>query len=327
MIRSVLVPLDGSPLAEQALPPAAAIARAFRAKLRLVMVHQPLPAPRSPEQTRIYVSAELGLRRAERVYLRRQAQGLRAENRLAVVTVTLDDAVPEAIARYARATDVGLVAMTTHGRGPLSRLWLGSVADELVRTLAVPILLIRPREGQPASAFAPGQRILVPLDGSALGEAALEPAAELATRLELGLTLVHVVEPPVLMGDGAAVYPVSLATEWVNLRRRESEEYLGRVAEPLRARGLEVDTLTVVRGGVADAVLELAHAADVALVALSTHGRGGLQRLLLGSVADKLVRAAERPVLVVRPTGAKRARPARRTLGARRRQRSPRARR
>jgi nucleotide-binding universal stress UspA family protein len=302
MIRSIVVPLDGSPFAEHALPAAVAIARACRAKLRLVTVHEPPAPPLAADDAAIYVQVDVGLRRAERVYLKDQASKVRKAGVALVVTALLDPPVAEALAEHAAARGADLVVMTTHGRGPLTRLWLGSVADELIRRIAVPVLLIRPREGAPDPIPTPGRRILLPLDGSPIGEAAVSPAAELAERLDLGLRLVQVVVPPPLVGVAPAVFPADLDDE-VELHRREAEDYLEDVAAGLRERGLSVETAAIVYGSVADALLELARGDDVALAALSTHGRGGLQRLLLGSVADKLVRSAERPVLVVRPVG------------------------
>jgi nucleotide-binding universal stress UspA family protein len=303
VIRSVLVPLDGSPFAEQALPLAATIARAFRTKLRLVTVHAPPAPPASPDQARTYAVLDVQLRRAERAYLVTQAERLRKEGPITVVTFVLDDPVAAAIAEHARGNGVALVVMTTHGRGALSRFWMGSVADELIRTLTIPVLLIRPREGMPAPLPVPDHRIVVPLDGSALGETALEPAAELAERMRLGLTLLQVVLPPALPGDDPMVFPVPLAAELLESKQRESEDYLASVARRLRARELMVDIAVKIGASVTDVILEMARAEDVALVAMSTHGRGGLQRLLLGSVADKVIRAGERPVLVTRAMG------------------------
>jgi nucleotide-binding universal stress UspA family protein len=305
MIRSIVVPLDGSPFAEHALPTTVAIARACRAKLRLVTVHQPPPPPLAADDAAIYLQVDVGLRRAERVYLKEQASKVRKAGVAQVVTALLEPPVAESLAEYAAARGGDLVVMTTHGRGPLTRLWLGSVADELIRRIAVPVLLIRPREGAPDPIPAPGRRILLPLDGSPIGEAAVPPAAELAEGLRLGLRLVQVVVPPPLVGVVPAAFPPDLDDE-VELRRREAEDYLEDVATGLRERGLSVETAAIIYGSVADALLELARGDDVALTAVSTHGRGGLQRLLLGSVADKLVRSAERPVLVVRPVGSAR---------------------
>jgi nucleotide-binding universal stress UspA family protein len=302
MIRSVLVPLDGSDFAEQALPLAATIARACRAKVRLVTVHEPPPPSLAADSARVYAAVDLELRRGERAYLAEQAKRLRAEG-LTAVTFVLEDPVAEAIAEHARTTGVGLVVMTTHGRGLLSRFWVGSVADELIRTLAVPVLLVRPREGAQLPLPAPNERILVPLDGSPLGEAAIAPAAELAEPIGMTMALVHVIQPQAAVGDKPMFVPFAPGDEIVESEREAGERYLAGVAEALRARGLRVETAVIVHRPVAEVILELARSDDVAMVALSTRGRGGLQRLLLGSVTDKVVRAGERPVLVVRPTG------------------------
>jgi nucleotide-binding universal stress UspA family protein len=302
MIRSILVPLDGSPFSEQALPLAVTIARLYQAEFRLVLVHVPPPAPLAADDARLYVTVDLQRRDTERAYLEQLAGRIRTQEKLTVVAVMLDDPIADAIVEQARAAGAGLIVMTTHGRGSLSRLWLGSVADELIRTLTVPVLLFRPREGKPAPIPASGQRILLPLDGSPAGEAAIAPAADLGERLGLGLTLVQVVPPQAMVGEAPVFVPFAPADELVEILRRESEAYLARVAEPLCARGLRVNTTVVVFRPVAEALLELARAEEVAMVAVSTHGRRGLQRVLLGSVADKLIRAGERPVLVVRPT-------------------------
>jgi nucleotide-binding universal stress UspA family protein len=317
MFRSVLVPLDGSPFAEHALPTATAIAKASRAKLQLVKVHEPPPPPLAADDAGLFLEADLQVRRDERVYLRQQASRARAEAGLRVVTEVLDDPVGEAIVEYAQRSGTDLIVMTTHGRGPLSRLWLGSVADQVIRRATVPVLLIRPREGAPDPVPEPGQHVLVPLDGSSLGEAALEPAAELAERLELALTLVQVVLPPPLIGDAMQVYPPPDADERIRLRVREAEDYLEDLADQLRDRGLVVETVAVVHRSVVDALLDLTRVGDFALVAISTQGHGGIQRFLLGGVADKLVRSAELPVLVVRPTGRTKTRRAPAVAGAR----------
>lgn len=319
MVRSVLVPLDGSPFAEHALPTATVIAKACRAKLQLVKVHEPPPPPVAADEAGLFLEADLQVRRDERAYLRQQASRIRAQAGLRITTEVLDDPIAAAIVQYAQRTGTDLIVMTTHGRGPLSRLWLGSVADQVIRRATMPVLLIRPREGAPDPVPERGQQVLVPLDGSSIGEAAVEPAAELAERLELGLTLVQVVLPPPLIGDAIAVYPPPDADERIRLRMREAEDYLDDVAEPLRERGLVVVTVAVAHRSVVDALLDLLRVGDFAMVAISTQGEGGIQRFLLGGVADKLVRSAERPVLVVRPTG--RAKPRRAPVAVRARSR------
>ncbi|HEU4524197.1 MAG TPA: universal stress protein, partial [Gemmatimonadales bacterium] len=149
--RSILLPLDGSPFAEQAIPWAAAIARKARARLRLVFAHQPpVPPPRDQSSMRLYTRIELAVRKSERDYLRGAAARIRKSGGIQLATATLTGAPGPALAEYAREVGTDLVVMTTHGRGGLQRMWLGSVADHLVRSLEIPLLLIRTGESAPA---------------------------------------------------------------------------------------------------------------------------------------------------------------------------------
>ena len=200
----------------------------------------------------------------------------------------------DSILERARTGKADLIVMTTHGRGPLSRFGLGSVADELIRRAPMPVLLVRPSEKAPGIIPEPVlDNILIPLDGSALAEQVLEPALELARLMEARCSLLRVVESRSSPGDGTPGGPPEKA---------QAEAYLEHVAGRLREQGLQVRTRVVVARHAAEAILEEAEAQASNLIALATHGRGGLKRLLLGSVADKLVRGATSPVLVYRPT-------------------------
>jgi nucleotide-binding universal stress UspA family protein len=207
----------------------------------------------------------------------------------------------------AEALGVDLVVLTTHGRGPLGRFWLGSVADALVRRLPVPALLVRPQEGAPAAEAV--RHILVPLDGSPLAEQILEPAAALAELTGAAVTLLRVVGP--VPPPGAEV-PDGLIEEAVQQLLEKTAELQERVnagasqgletaAARLRERGLVVQTRVAVADAPAPAILDAAREVGADLIALATHGRRGLKRLLLGSVADKVVRGGTLPVLLLRP--------------------------
>jgi nucleotide-binding universal stress UspA family protein len=194
-----------------------------------------------------------------------------------------------------------LVVMATHGLGPLSRFWLGSVADALVRTANVPLLLLRPSEQPPPVAVAPSFRhIMIPLDGSDLAEQALEPALQLGQLMEADYTLLRVVKPVVML-DPHLEWPALNGTNETLTRQAldEAQAYLDRTADRLHAQGLTVKTCVVLHTYPADAILEEARKVDV--IALATHGRGGFRRLLLGSVADKVLRGGTTPMLVCRP--------------------------
>jgi len=299
----IVVPLDGSPFAEHALPCAAAIARATRARLRLVLVHRLPPPPTDRESLRIYTSLEVAVRKSQRAYLREVATRLRQGWGLQVTSVSPDGPIGPTLIRYLDELGADLVVMATHGRGALGRAVLGSVADRVVRTAGVPVLLVRPpgEEPPPETAWTPGE-ILVPLDGSALAEAALDPAADLARRLGARLSLVQVIVPIATTTDPPLPFPTGYDEHLTEIRRREGQDYLDSLAEPLRATGLTVGAAAVVGGSAAGALVDLSRPRRAGLIVIASHGHGGVRRVALGSVADKLVRAAEVPVLVVRPT-------------------------
>jgi nucleotide-binding universal stress UspA family protein len=299
----MLVPLDGSPLAEQTIPLALEIARAARSKLRLVLVHPLLPPPFYEESAQLYVTVDLAMRKSARDYLRGLAARLREQSGLQISSVILDGPTEAALARYVHDIGADLVAMTTHGRGGVRGAWLGSVADRLVRRLDVPILVTRAREGAGTLSASPKIReILVPLDGSGLAEAALAPAAAMAELFEAELVLAQIV-PSLTAGS---LLPVNFAAGYdrdaAALQRKQAQDYLEGLGEDLRKRGTRVRTTVSVAPNVGEALIGLAHPQRIDLVAIATHGRSRVQRLMLGSVADKLIRGAEPPVLVVRPT-------------------------
>jgi nucleotide-binding universal stress UspA family protein len=297
MFRSLLVPLDRSAFAEQALPLALCIARRANARLDLAEVHA-LYALDDPHAgwLRFDPESDAERRRQEQLYLDTTARRLAPASPVAVTTcvcpgsVALRATIADGILERAGAGKADLIVMATHGRGPLSRFLIGSVADELVCRARVPVLLVRGTDRAPGATPRPApDNILVPLDGSPLAEAVLGPAQELARVLEARCSLLQVVKPPSSGRHGPG--------------KAQAEAYLEGVAARLREQGLQVRARAVVARHAADAILAEAEAQGSNLLALATHGRHGLNRLLLGSVADLLLRAAASPVLVYRPTG------------------------
>ena len=300
--RSILLPLDGSPFAEHAVPWAAAIARTARARLRLALVHQSPPSPPVDQSgIRLYTKIELALRKSEREYLRRVAARIKAAGAMQLATATLSGPPAPALADYTRELGADLVVMTTHGRGGLQRAWLGSVADGLVRSLEVPVLLVRP--GGTVLPEARLDEILVPLDGSRRAEAALPAALGMATLFSARLALIQAVEPVAMMAHVPVAFPQALDEELTALRRREAQDYLDDVVARLRASGVETRASAVLAGSVVAGIQAAAMSPGVGMIALAMQGHGGLRRLVLGSIADKLVRTGEVPVLVTRPRG------------------------
>ena len=305
-IGRIMVPLDGSPLAERALPLALELAGRARANLRVVLVHQSPPAPVDRAAARLARQVELSVRRAERDYLRQvQARLAPSAPKGRVRGVTLTGPVPETLAKYVAELGVDLVVMATHGRGGFQRAWLGSVADRLVRTLEIPVLLVRAGGDAPAEP-RPSGAVLVALDGSPLAEDGLGPAVAVARLLEARIQLVQVVRPAMLPTDASFQLPSTYDEATTALFRREAQDYLDDMAEQARSAGAPASAKAVLGWSAAETLLELAGSEQVGLIAIATHGRSGLRRAALGSVADKLVRGASVPVLVSRPRGGRR---------------------
>ena len=297
----LLVPLDGSELAERALPLATALARRTRGTVHLLAAHVPEPAfvvPAAPvSMPEMAQEAREHLAR----YLVATAGALAASTDVRVIWGLRDGPPAVEVDRYVREHAIDLVVMTTHGHSGLSRFWLGSVADQVLRRVAVPVLLLRAGQAPVTAATPEFDRIVVALDGSEPAEAALEPAIALGS-LTPGATflLALVVETPapIVVPSGE---PAPFPPEWQEAQRSAGQAYLDGLARRLRRRGLEVEATVVVGAGVASRLVALAREEDAALLALATRASSGLDRLLLGSVADKVVRTAVQPVLVVPP--------------------------
>jgi nucleotide-binding universal stress UspA family protein len=301
MYRSIVVPLDGSTFAEQALPLAAVIAGRTRGTIHLLRSHVCYLEVYEAKVVPFDPARERAWNQLESEYLEDVSRRLR--NRDIHVTTHLDQHRPaEAITNHAREHQADVVIMTTHGLSPFSRFWLGSVTDSLVRSAPVPLLLVRPREGSTQAEQAPVlRRILVPLDGSALSKQALLPATALASLMGATLLLLRAVAPARLPSYEPAAFDLGGEELSAESRVRAEPQYeLDEIAERLRDQQLIVQThVAVGRHPVATILDEIVNR-KIDLVALSTHGRGGLSRAVLGSVADKLVRGASVPVLLTR---------------------------
>lgn len=299
MYHSIVVPLDGSVFSEHALPVAATVARRAGAALHLVRVNS---APIVAEVARGFSTPDVRFWEEDRAYLTGVAQRLASTAGVSASVDVLDGPVVESLLEYAIGRRADLVIMTTHGRGPFSRFWLGSVADQLVSRLPMPLLLVRPQTALPTLNHEPGfRRQLIALDGSPRAEAILPPAVELGRLMGSSFVLLRAVEWPPVYGVDLTGYALA-GTEIEVFRRLHAEalDYLEKTADRLRREGLEVQTRVADRLHPAAAILEEAAALSCDLIALDTHGRHGVPRLFLGSVADKVVRGAPVSVLLHR---------------------------
>jgi nucleotide-binding universal stress UspA family protein len=310
MYRTILVPLDGSPFGEHALPLALALARRAGARLHLIHVHSPLAAVYVEGVGFLDQSLDQKLRQGEQDYLAGVVRRMAAAGTVETVTVVIDGALSATLAEYAVRVAADLVVMTTHGRGAVGRFWLGSVADELVRHLPMPVLLTRPADGQPdLSREPPLDHLLLALDGTPVAEKMVGPMLDLAELLGAEVTLVRAIQPETPIGyhtEGLLLEkPARALVERIEAMQRELRKqaaaYLEGVAERFRARGIKVRASVAVDRHPAAAILHEADLRQVKLIAVETHGRSGLKRLILGSVADKVIRGAHVPVLVHRP--------------------------
>lgn len=306
MFRRIMIPLDGSRFGEWALPPAVALAKATGAALELVAVHTPFMLTPTPDGS----GFELGTEEAALKALQSQVDTAASRVAAAAAGVSIQTSVRcgtvrEELLAHAAETNPDLIVMTTHGRGPLRRMWLGSVADGMIRHAAEPVLLVRPVEGKEADPAAGMlfEHVLVPLDGSGNSEEILPAATAMADLGAAAVTLVRMVQPPLAVSP--AYYTVSSGTEDALLAglRGAAETYLDGVAERLRRPSRTITTRVRLETSIVHGILDEAEQTGADLVALATHGHGPAGRFLLGNVADKVVRSASVPVLVYRPRG------------------------
>jgi nucleotide-binding universal stress UspA family protein len=299
MMRTIMVPLDGSAFAEQALPLAMTLARRSRARLHLTLVRAALPDPSAataPEEYLAKTAAQIEAGVPEGVthsVLAHEQDGL-------TYPPPPPASVADVLVRYVSEHDVDLVLMTTHGRGGIGRAWLGSTADALVRAAPKPVLLVRPEDEEFTIAHDADHginHVVIPLDGSDAAERAMPFAREIGSIFGARYTLVRVVSPLTYYDSPEWIGP-DPAVQLTPLNREAAARYLDEAANRLRESDMQVDTALIEAVSPADAIVRYAEAHGADLIVLSSSGAGGIRRLLLGSVADKIVRSADMPVVV-----------------------------
>jgi nucleotide-binding universal stress UspA family protein len=216
-------------------------------------------------------------------------------------TAILEGSIVHELHSYVEMQRIDLVALTSHGTGGLHRWWRGSVADGLLTAGGADLLMVQPWDE--TDEMTPGisrfSRILVPLDGSAHSESALIRAQELAELFGADLVLVRVVPSPIELTSIYGVPGVEMVGAGHLARIQHAESYLDTIAA--RLKDVRCETHVVEGPGAAEGIVEAARDLGAELIVLAGHGRSGVERVVLGSVADKVLRGTTRPVLVVRP--------------------------
>jgi nucleotide-binding universal stress UspA family protein len=305
VFRLIIIPLDGSTFAERALPLAASVATAAASPLHLVRVAEQ-PALGTELYGAVVLNAEgvEEMRREAERSLRATAERVATETGLAVTPVIIDWGLPSALIDYVRESGADLVVMTTHDRGRLEHLLLGSVAASVVRQGGAPVLLLRADEESPSGDRPPKlRRLLIPLDGSEFATQVIPHALKIATLNHMEITLLSVVDPTLAiasqaLGEGASMAQSSRST---GQAADPAETLLEHAAESLRDRALTVRTRVVSHRQPSHAIVTYAREQGIDLIAMTTHGRSGIGRMVAGSVAEAVLHRSPTPVLMHRP--------------------------
>lgn len=301
MYRTIMVPTDGSGFDREAIRVALRIAEESEAKIKLVRV---LPTgsmfgmAAAAEGTAI--AAEVV--RSERDKALNELYALAAECRSASnadISVDLEAGpVADVLEAYAQRQEVDLIVISTHARSGISRLSLGSVTDSLIRHTAIPVLVVKPPTSylnpQVGDAF---KRVVVPLDGSTLAEQILPRILTLAKLEDAEVILLHVLSAQSLSQKEIA----DLNPAWWEKDISLAQDYLVRMARKFRRTGLPVRTDIVINENIANAIGDFASHEKADLIAIATHGRGGVARMLRGSVADAVMHSGRTSMLVFKP--------------------------
>lgn len=299
MYRNIMVPVDGSPFSREAVLQGLRIASQSGATLRLVRVGSSSSMMHGgPNGFAIENQRLSEMHTSELADLYSLAAECRAHTTVNVTASLQYGPVVDALIGYARRQRVDLIVMRSHTRRGLARVWFGSVADGLIRESGIPVLVVKPPSV--ATAIDSGlryKRILVPLDGSALAEEALQPAVRLA-RIEGASVMLLRVIPPVPSTDSAmrsALGPARAQDV------TEAREYLDSLLTAPVDHSMPVTRRVIISDNVPSAILQAAEGVEADLIAIATHGRGAIARARSGSVADQLMREASVSTMIIRP--------------------------
>jgi nucleotide-binding universal stress UspA family protein len=294
----IMAPTNGSGFDREAIRVATKLSNASDAQLRLVRVYNAPLVFTGPDAISYPHEAVERERKWERSQLAALAAECANETTGTVTPVLEEGPVPDALRRYARLNDVDLIVISSHSRGGFARLALGSVTDSLIRNTNAPVLVVRRTASYAEQGKTrPLRKILVPLDGSKLAEEIIQPVIELAKKNDSSVVLLNVLIPTTYSQKQIE----DARLPWWECDVEVAQTYLAEQAEWIRRAGVPASIDMTIGDDVADAINRSAarHRADV--IAIATRGRGGLARMVRGSVADKVVRTARTSLLVVHP--------------------------
>jgi nucleotide-binding universal stress UspA family protein len=291
MLERILVPLDGSELAEQVLPTVVTLARAFRSEVLVLG------------------AAELGAReqRAYQLYADDRARDLKARTGLTSASVkaqVVPGKAADTILAQAEEERCDLIVMASHGQSGINRWPLGSTSDKVLRSTRVPLLIIRTGEHAAAAPVASAaaddvfKRILVPIDGSERSEAILPFVENLVKALPCEVIAAEIVEEGMHVRTVGGLDYVPLVEKDLQTAMVAARQYLESIT-PRLGRGTEAAKCEVATGDPARELIRIAVAADCTMIAMTSHGRSAIETWSLGSVASKVIEGAQQSILLV----------------------------
>jgi nucleotide-binding universal stress UspA family protein len=298
MFTKMLIPLDGSPVAEKVLPYARAIAGPLKIPVELLAAVDigEMGAQLTPGKAKFLDTMVGDAERSSRNYLNSvaaKAAGVQITSRV------VKGRAADVIIEQAAADKNTLIAMATHGRSGLNRWMLGSVTEKVLRGCENPLLIVRASDAIDADSKAVLKTVIVPLDGSDVAERILPLVTSLARAMDLDVVLVRAYNIPYSVYSGSDGYSAIDFEELTASLKEEAAQYLEKKSEELKKQGLKVSYVAK-EGLSADEIIALGRATPENLIAMSSHGRSGVRRWVLGSVTETVVRHSEDPVLVVR---------------------------
>jgi nucleotide-binding universal stress UspA family protein len=300
---SVLVPLDGSILAEHAIPYGRALAGPEGQVVFLEVIPEPEPI-RGLLGDLIVNAEEAGEMYEEETITRLSETADRWKPVAGEVQIETRQGAPvEQILKFAQEQSCTYIVMASHGKGALKRLAFGSVADEIARTSPIPVLMIHTGGEEPTIEAVSIKRLILPLDGSELAKAAIPVAIDVGTRLKAPAVVVQAITPEVIATTypgTESYYAADVYDELITQQENAAKAEMAQEAETLTKAGVDATPLVLI-GSIGEAIESIIQDGDI--IIMTSHGRTGIKRFVLGSVAERLIRSGVAPVLLVPAPG------------------------